>query len=84
GDANGRRSTALEEIVDRVIHERLEDGQLDECDLTLRELGEIRRVFLTILEGIYHPRIEYPETPRPAVAADDGNLAPAPVAGQTA
>jgi putative nucleotidyltransferase with HDIG domain len=57
----GRPGTKLEEIVDRVIRERLEDGQLDECDLTLRQIGEIRRVFLGILEGIYHPRIEYPE-----------------------
>jgi len=56
-----RAGGKLEEIVDRVIRERLEDGQLDECDLTLRQIGEIRRVFLSILEGIYHPRIEYPE-----------------------
>lgn len=62
----GRTGSKLEEIVDRVIRERLEDGQLDECDLTLRQIGEIRRVFLSILEGIYHPRIEYPELERRA------------------
>lgn len=54
-------SQRLAEIVDRVIRERLADGQLDEADLTLRQLSEIRRVFLTMLEGVYHPRIEYPE-----------------------
>lgn len=61
---HSRPGSKLEEIVDRVIRERLEEGQLDECDLTLRQIGEIRRVFLSILEGIYHPRIEYPELAR--------------------
>lgn len=60
----GRPGSKLEELVDRIIRERLEDGQLDECDLTLRQVGEVRRVFLSILEGIYHPRIEYPELVR--------------------
>lgn len=56
-------SEKLTEIVDWIIRDRLEDGQLDEADLTLREISEIRRVFLTMLEGIYHRRIEYPEVP---------------------
>ncbi len=50
-------------IVDRIISERLEDGQLNECDLTLREIELIRRTFVQILEGIYHPRVEYPSMP---------------------
>jgi membrane-associated HD superfamily phosphohydrolase len=50
-------------IVDRIIAERLEDGQLNECDLTLREIELIRRTFVQILEGIYHPRVEYPSMP---------------------
>lgn len=67
--ADGRRgSTKLREIVDGVIRARLEDGQLDECDLTLKQLEEIRRVFVTILEGIYHPRIEYPTVNQPVPA----------------
>jgi cyclic-di-AMP phosphodiesterase PgpH len=50
-------------IVDRIIAERLDDGQLNECDLTLREIELIRRTFVQILEGIYHPRVEYPSMP---------------------
>ena len=60
-------SKRLAEIVDRVIRDRLEDGQLDEADLTLRQISEIRRVFLSMLEGVYHPRIEYPEPTREPV-----------------
>lgn len=59
----------MTEIVDRVIRERLEDGQLDESDLTLRQISEIRQVFLSLLEGVYHPRVEYPEVAREPVAA---------------
>jgi len=60
-DEHHDRANTLEGIVDRVIQERLDDGQLNECDLTLREVDLIRRTFVSILEGIYHPRIDYPE-----------------------
>ena len=53
-------STTLESIVAKVIQERLDDGQLSECDLTLREISAIQRTFVQILEGIYHPRVDYP------------------------
>ena len=36
------------------------EGQLDECDLTLRDLNLIAQSFLHTLEGIYHARPEYP------------------------
>jgi membrane-associated HD superfamily phosphohydrolase len=65
-DTNVDRALTLEGIVDRVIQERLDDGQLSECDLTLREIELIRRTFVSILEGIYHPRIDYPELKKPA------------------
>ncbi len=53
----------LESVVDRVIREKIEDGQLDECELTLQDLRAIRGAFIQILKGIYHPRVEYPELP---------------------
>ena len=55
-------------IIRKIVQERIDDGQLDECDLTLRDLDRIRRSFATVLQGIFHPRIEYP-TP-PVVARD--------------
>ena len=70
-DPNDPHATSrrLADIVDRVMRERLEDGQLDESDLTLRQISEIRQVFLSLLEGVYHPRVEYPEVAREPVVA---------------
>ncbi len=52
---------AIRAMVDRIIHERLDDGQFDECDLTLRDLELIREAFVAQLLGMYHRRIEYPQ-----------------------
>ncbi|EJO5347200.1 HDIG domain-containing protein [Clostridium botulinum] len=51
----------IEEMVNKIIKARLDEGQLDNCDLTLREIGLIREAFLKVLISIYHQRIEYPE-----------------------
>ena len=48
-------------MVNRIIHERLDDGQFDECDITLRDLERIREAFVAQLLGMYHRRIEYPQ-----------------------
>jgi len=48
-------------MVSRIISERLEDGQFDECELTLRDLDHIREAFIAQLKGMYHRRIEYPQ-----------------------
>jgi putative nucleotidyltransferase with HDIG domain len=48
-------------MVNRITRERLEDGQFDECDLTLRDLERIREAFVAQLLGMYHRRIEYPQ-----------------------
>ncbi len=45
-----------------LIKDKFDDGQLESCDLTFRDLDIIRDSFCKILEGIYHKRIEYPET----------------------
>lgn len=52
---------AIRAMVARIIRERLEDGQFDECDLTLRDLDQIREAFVAQLLGMYHRRIEYPQ-----------------------
>ena len=51
----------LEKQIDKIIKDRLLDGQLDECDLTLKDLTKIKQSFLTILVGIHHHRIKYPD-----------------------
>jgi membrane-associated HD superfamily phosphohydrolase len=48
-------------MVSRIISERLEDGQFDECELTLRDIEQIRGAFVAQLLGMYHQRIAYPQ-----------------------
>ncbi|MBU7005887.1 HD family phosphohydrolase [Phosphitispora fastidiosa] len=52
----------IEGLVRRVIKEKLLDGQLDECDLTFKDLDIIAGAFVRVLSGIFHTRVEYPET----------------------
>lgn len=51
----------IEGLVRRLIKERLESGQLDESNLTLRDLDKIADAFVRVLTGIFHKRVEYPE-----------------------
>ncbi|HHX51237.1 MAG TPA: phosphohydrolase, partial [Clostridia bacterium] len=51
----------IEGTVRKVIKDKLEDGQLEECDLTFKELDIIAQSFVRVLSGIFHSRIEYPD-----------------------
>jgi putative nucleotidyltransferase with HDIG domain len=51
----------IQGLVQKLINNIFIDGQLDECELTLKNLHEIARSFTAILNGIFHHRIEYPE-----------------------
>jgi hypothetical protein len=48
------------EIVSRVFSERVADGQLSDCDLTLHDLDVARDAFISAMKGVFHPRIKYP------------------------
>lgn len=52
----------LEGIVRRLIKEKLNEGQLEECNLTFRDLDLIAGAFSRVLSGFFHHRIEYPES----------------------
>jgi putative nucleotidyltransferase with HDIG domain len=54
-------SDRIQGLVQKLINNVFIDGQLDECELTLKNLHEIARSFTTILNGIFHHRVEYPE-----------------------
>ena len=56
-----RTSGRVEGIVRKIIKDKLMDGQLDECDLTLKDLDIIAGAFIRVLSGIFHNRIEYPD-----------------------
>jgi membrane-associated HD superfamily phosphohydrolase len=51
----------IETHVQSIIEHIFLDGQLDECELTLKDLHAIQKSFIAILIGIFHQRIEYPE-----------------------
>ncbi|HQV68709.1 MAG TPA: HDIG domain-containing protein [Thermoflexales bacterium] len=55
-------------LVRKIIADRLADHQLDDCDLTLRDIETIRQSFLDTLRGLYHPRLDYPEVNAAAAA----------------
>jgi len=57
----GHDEAAIRAMVDQIVRERLDDGQFDECDLTLRDLERIRNAFVAQLLGMYHQRVEYPQ-----------------------
>lgn len=52
----------IQGLVQDLINKTFSDGQLNDCELTLKDLNHIARNFNTILFGIYHHRIEYPGT----------------------
>ena len=56
----------LQSFVRKLVHDRLTDGQLDECELTFKDLDRICAAFYTVLSGAFHERIEYPEVVLPA------------------
>ncbi|CRK84181.1 HD family phosphohydrolase [Neobacillus massiliamazoniensis] len=51
----------IESLVKKIVADRLQDGQLNECDLTLKEIDMVTHSLCETLTGIFHSRIEYPE-----------------------
>ncbi len=52
---------SIRAMVDRIVDARLEDGQLDDADLTLKNIAQIKEAFVQQLLGMYHSRIKYPD-----------------------
>jgi len=53
----------IQKLVQNLINKIFSDGQLGNCELTLRDLHQIAKSFIIILTGIHHHRIEYPDSP---------------------
>lgn len=76
---------ALHELIKSVIKDKLDLGELDDTQLTLKDLEEIADSFTSTLRGVYHPRIQYPksdndEKTRPVnYRLPDGDTPPLPV-----
>jgi putative nucleotidyltransferase with HDIG domain len=52
----------VRDLIDAIVDSKIADGQLDDAPLTLREIATVKDQFVTMLSGIVHRRIEYPET----------------------
>lgn len=55
----------IAEIVDTIIDNRMRGGQLDESNLTLKDISTTRDIFVEMLQAVFHPRINYPTLPTP-------------------
>ncbi len=55
----------IEDVIGSLITKRFEEGELDDCPLTLKDLTRIKAAFLNVLVGVYHSRVRYPEIEKP-------------------
>jgi membrane-associated HD superfamily phosphohydrolase len=55
----------VEALIRKLVRDKLNDGQLDESDLTFDDLEKICSAFSTVLTGVFHERIEYPDVAIP-------------------
>ena len=51
----------IQGLVQNLINKIFSEGQLEDCELTLKDLNSIAKSFTSLLIGIYHHRIEYPD-----------------------
>ncbi len=58
---NNPTASRIKNLTQNVISRNLVNGQLDDCNLTLRELNKIKDIFSRILTGMFHNRVEYPD-----------------------
>ena len=52
---------SIRAMVNRIVDARVDDGQLDDAELTLRNISQIKEAFVEQLLGMYHSRIQYPD-----------------------
>ena len=62
---------SIDQFIERLIRGKLEDGQLSDCELSLRDIDQICEAFSDILKGVYHERVEYPKVQQFAVKSSE-------------
>jgi len=61
----------IEKTVEAIFENRIEDGQLDESNLTLKDIEEIKKTFIQMLVNLHHPRVKYPEQEREGESVEE-------------
>lgn len=72
--------------VDKLFKEKIEDHQLDDCALSLKDISQIRAAFLAVFQGIYHTRLDYQDALKEVIGKSDSYAAGSisrPVGGET-
>mgnify|MGYP005848892865 CR=1 FL=1 len=75
--ADDHSAENIARIIDKIVNDIVADGQLNECDLSLRDIDRIKGAFSSVMQGIFHPRIKYPEGEPNAEVASESAAAPA-------
>ncbi|HOT90069.1 MAG TPA: HDIG domain-containing protein [Anaerolineae bacterium] len=57
----------LANVVSAIFEQRMIDGQLDDCPITMKELHIVKATYIELLRGAFHPRIQYPELKEPTL-----------------
>src|SRR5256712_12721078 len=52
----------IDEVIDHIVRTKLNAGQLDEAPMTLQQIEQVKQEFVRIISGMYHNRIDYPES----------------------
>ena len=68
-----RKPTKKQDIADtiqQIFETKMRTGQLDESGLTLNDIKLIRKIFVDMLQAVFHPRISYPGQQQPAAQKD--------------
>ena len=59
--SSGNDPSGIEELVNKLFKDKLDDGQLNDCRLDLKEIEIIKKSFMKMFNGMYHHRVAYPK-----------------------
>lgn len=60
----------LDELITNIFDQRMKDGQMDDCPITMPELAIVKAAYVDLLRGAFHPRVRYPSQAQPNVAGE--------------
>jgi hypothetical protein len=74
----------LQSVVDMIFDQRMREGQLDECPITMQELDLVKQVYVELLRGAFHPRVQYPAPQKASGSQTPESQAPVEPEGREA
>jgi putative nucleotidyltransferase with HDIG domain len=65
-------AASLEHLIHKIVSKTIASGQLDDAPLTLREIHTVTSSFVDTLQGVFHPRVRYPDAVEPSLIGEPG------------